>query len=167
MKNNIAILQVGDPVLREKAARVDIVDYALLDAMADAMFAAKGAGLAAPQVGVSQRVIVMRPDRGIEVLKMINPELSEFSDDKISMEEGCLSVLGPDGPVYAHLTRPESVRVKWTDENGILHDEIFDGFKARVIQHEFDHLEGVLFIDRVSSLKRAMIMSKVKKAAAS
>ncbi|MDR2685535.1 MAG: peptide deformylase [Rickettsiales bacterium] len=165
MKNDLEIFQVGNPVLRETALWVEFVDDELREILSDmerAMFANDGAGLAAPQVGLNKRMFVARI--GADVVKMINPELSDFSDEKITMEEGCLSVLGTKGPVFADVVRPESVRVKWTDENGHQHNEIFEGIPSRIIQHEYDHLDGVLFIDKISGLRRMMILSKVKKA---
>ncbi|MDR0319258.1 MAG: peptide deformylase [Rickettsiales bacterium] len=167
MKTDTGILQVGETLLREKSSAVEKVDSevrAILDAMVAAMSASEGAGLAAPQVGVLKRMFIFRPTKDSAVVKMINPRLCEFSKNSVSLEEGCLSVLGPKGPVYAHVSRPEKVRVEWTDETGAPRSETFDGIPSRIIQHEFDHLEGVLFIDYVSSLKRAMIMQKVKKA---
>ncbi|MDR0449254.1 MAG: peptide deformylase [Rickettsiales bacterium] len=167
MKNKTKVLQVGDPRLREKAIPVEIISHeirATLDEMVAAMFASEGAGLAAPQLGLGLRMFVVRIAAGGEVLKIINPKLTGFSDDEITMEEGCLSVLGPDGPVYANVVRPSTIRLNWQDEDGNERDAVFDGIAARIIQHEFDHLEGVLFIDHVSALRRTMIMSKVKKA---
>lgn len=167
MKIDCEILQVGDNVLRQIAEPVDKINAeirAQLDEMVQTLFDADGAGLAAPQVGISRRMFVMRMNKGERILKVINPVLYDFSADAVEMEEGCLSVLGRGGPVYADVSRPASVRMKWTDESGAAHDEFFDEMNARIVQHEFDHLDGILFIDRVSSLRRAMIMAKVKKA---
>ena len=165
-----------DPVLREVAVPVAVVDDALravLVEMVQLMDAQNGAGLAAPQVGISKRFIVMRDvcDQGkrdgpnrTPVLKMINPRIVARSAEMTTGEEGCLSVLGPDDlPVYADVTRPVEVTVEWTDENGVMRVREFTGIAARIVQHECDHLDGVLFIDRLPAVKREMVMNKVKK----
>ena len=165
-----------DPVLREVAAPVAAIDDAVLDAldqMTRMMDAQNGVGLAAPQVGISRRFCVIRDIKSIPkggtfedapILKMINPIITARSDDVVTKEEGCLSILGPDDlPVYADVVRPARVTVEWTDEKGNRNIREFSGFAARIAQHEIDHLDGVLFIDHISSLKREMIMRKVKK----
>lgn len=95
---------------------------------------------------------------------MINPKILTRSDALCTMEEGCLSVLGNDNlPVYANVTRPESVDVEWTDENGKILRAKMSGLPARIVQHETDHLDGVLFIDYLSPVHRQMLMRKVRK----
>jgi peptide deformylase len=167
-KNGNTMLEMklcGDPVLREVAAPVleinDKVRGALrqMGAMMDAQ---NGVGLAAPQVGILSRFLVMRKPGSL--ICMINPKIIEKSAELVVLEEGCLSILGPDSiPVFADVVRPESVTVDWTDENGRPHSQKFSGIVARVVQHEIDHLDGILFIDYLSSIKREMVMNKVKK----
>jgi peptide deformylase len=123
-----------------------------------------GVGLAAPQVGITQRFLVMMVPETNVVYRMINPQITARSDETCVMEEGCLSVLGSDGlPVYSNVRRPESVDVKWMDENGREMNAHMSGTAARIVQHETDHLDGVLFIDYLSGVKREMLMRKVKR----
>ncbi len=157
----------GDLVLREKCELVtditpDVLD--IMNEMVEMMHEQSGVGLAAPQVGVLKRFLVMmEPDSG-RVFKMINPKILTRSDATCVMEEGCLSVLGQDNlPVYANVTRPQSVEVEWTNENGDLLRAEMSGLPARIVQHETDHLDGVLFIDYLSPVKREMLMRKVRK----
>lgn len=157
----------GDLVLREKCELVteitpDVLD--IMDEMVGMMHEQNGVGLAAPQVGVLKRFLVMmEPDSG-KVFKMINPKILTRSSETCVLEEGCLSVLGHDNlPVYANVTRPESVEVEWTNENGDLMRAEMSGLPARIVQHETDHLDGVLFIDYLSPVKREMLMRKVRK----
>lgn len=168
--NNLNMLLLGNPLLREKSTPVDVIDDSvldILDEMARMMDDQNGVGLAAPQVGILKRMLVFREvkgrrDAGI-THKVINPKIISTSNESIVISEGCLSVLGIDGPVFADVARPESVVVEWTNENGKLVRKEFDGFPSRVIQHEIDHLDGVLFIDLLSSAKREMVVRKVKK----
>ena len=157
----------GDLVLREKCVSVASITPDLLntmDEMVKMMSAQNGVGLAAPQVGITQRFLVMMdPDTQI-VYKMINPTIVSRSDDTVVMEEGCLSVLGPDGlPVYSNVRRPASVDVEWTNEKGEKLSAKMSGVPARIVQHETDHLDGVLFIDYLSGVKREMLMRKVNR----
>ncbi len=157
----------GDLVLREKCAAVTEITpqiLSVLDEMVDMMAAQNGVGLAAPQVGILQRFLVMMdPDTEI-VYKMINPKILSRSEDVVTMEEGCLSVLGGDGlPVFANVSRPQSVTVEWTDENGVQQAAQMSGLPARIVQHETDHLDGKLFIDYLSPVRREMLMRKVRK----
>jgi len=145
----------------------------LVQDMADTMYDAPGVGLAAPQIGVSLRVAVtdttwrddeVRHKIGTENeerdLKVwINPEFLWKSDEAETWEEGCLSV--PE--TYADVTRPRGIRMRWFDLEGTQHEMDFDGFLAVALQHEFDHLDGKLFIDYLSPLKRNMISRKMKK----
>ena len=160
------ILVAPDPRLKIKARPVEKFDdelRTLLDDMVETMYAAKGIGLAAPQVGVPSRAIVMDLAREGEPpapRKFVNPEIVWASDEEVPCEEGCLSVPGQ----YADVTRPERVRVCYRDETGVRHEIDCDGLLAVCIQHEMDHLEGVLFVDHLSALKRNMMLRKVQKA---
>lgn len=157
----------GDLVLREKCEPIteitpDVLD--ILTEMVGMMRDQNGVGLAAPQVGQLKRFLVMMDPDTETVFKMINPKIITRSSDTCTMEEGCLSVLGPDNlPVYANVTRPASVDVEWTDENGRSLAAHMSGLPARIVQHETDHLDGVLFIDYLSPVRREMLMRKVRK----
>lgn len=157
----------GDLILREKCEPVvDITPeiQKTLDEMVTVMEQEHGVGLAAPQVGVTKRFLVMTNPDEKQIFKMINPRFISKSDKTCVMEEGCLSVLGNDNlPVYANVTRPEMVEVEWTDENGKPMRAQMSGYPARIVQHEMDHLDGVLFMDHLSPLRREMLMRKVKK----
>jgi peptide deformylase len=159
------IVVAPDPVLKAKALPVETVDAELrqlMDDMLETMYAAPGIGLAAPQVGVSKRVIVMdiaHEDEPKAPLFMANPELVWVSDEDSTYEEGCLSV--PEH--YADVVRPAEIRVTYLDRDGKKQELKADGLLATVIQHEMDHLEGILFIDHLSSLKRNMILRKLLK----
>ena len=157
----------GDLVLREKCAPVSDITPELLntmDEMVKMMESQNGVGLAAPQVGITQRFLVMMNPDTNETYRMINPKIVSKSDETCLMEEGCLSVLGADGlPVYAHVRRPKSVTVEWTNEHGDKQVSEMAGTIARIVQHETDHLDGVLFIDYLSGVKREMLMRKVNR----
>jgi peptide deformylase len=143
---------IGDPVLREHAHEVTEFDRSLrkfAKRMIRTMHDAPGVGLAAPQVGVLQRLLVYDVDDDPQVL--VNPVLDEFSDESEESDEGCLSVPGVTMPVE----RPVSVRVRGFDSSGEPVDFRAEGFEARVIQHENDHLDGVLIVDRTSRSARA------------
>ena len=157
----------GDLILREKCTPVADITPELLNTMNEMvkmMDAQNGVGLAAPQVGINKRFLVMMDPESKKIYRMINPEIVSRSVETCVMEEGCLSVLGPDGlPVYSNVRRPESVDVKWTDEHGKLQTAHMSGVPARIVQHETDHLDGVLFIDYLSGVKREMLMRKVNR----
>ena len=157
----------GDLVLREKCTPVADITPELLNTMnemVNMMQAQNGVGLAAPQVGITQRFLVMMDPDTSEIYRMINPTILSKSDETVVMEEGCLSVLGPDGlPVYSNVRRPSSVVVEWTNENGDKLSAQMSGVPARRVQHETDHLDGVLFIDYLSGVKREMLMRKVNR----
>ena len=165
------ILEAPDPRLRVISKPVETIDDELRVLIADmfeTMYAAPGIGLAAVQVGVPQRVLVIDlqepAEEGGEPVRrprvFINPELSEPASERLVYNEGCLSV--PEQ--YADVERPVAVDARWLDEHGVAHDERIEGFLATVIQHEMDHLEGVLFIDHLSRLKREMVLKKLEKA---
>jgi peptide deformylase len=138
-------------VLRQVAEPITAFDGALADtvkAMFERMRASKGVGLAAPQVGLKQRILVLNDTGEPESdLVLINPTIVERSGPKEDMEEGCLSFPG----IYAAVTRPTRCTVEYQDLDGRSHRQEFDGFVSRIIQHEYDHLEGVLLVDRMSS----------------
>lgn len=153
---------LGSPVLRQRAQPVapDAEIRQLVDDLFETMRAAKGVGLAANQVGVAQRVAVV--DIGEEFgppLVLINPRIVESGDETESAEEGCLSI--PD--VYAEVERPYSIVLEAMDRDGQPYRIPVAGFKARAVQHEIDHLDGILFLDRLSAVKRGLLMAKWKK----
>ena len=165
------IIEAPDPRLRVKSTPVEAVDddlRALIADMFETMYAAPGIGLAAVQIGVPKRVLVIdlqseedaegKPIRDPRVF--INPEFYDPSEDMSVYNEGCLSV--PDQ--YAEVERPAVVHARWLDETGAAHDERIEGILATCLQHEMDHLEGILFIDHLSRLKRDMVLKKLEKA---
>lgn len=162
----LPILIAPDPRLKEKSAPVKRVDGAirkLIDDMLETMYAAPGIGLAAPQVGQLKRLIVVdvaKDEAPKDPHALINPELVWVSDEDSTYEEGCLSV--PEH--YADVTRPARIRVRYLDREGEIRELEADGLLATVIQHEMDHLDGILFIDHLTSLKRNMILRKLLKA---
>ena len=157
----------GDLVLREKCDAVGEITPDILramDEMVQMMHEQNGVGLAAPQVNITKRFLVMMNPDTEEVFRMINPKIVRKSEKVVSMEEGCLSVLGPDNlPVFADVVRPETVDVEWTNEKGELLSAQMSGLPARIVQHETDHLDGILFIDYLTPVKREMVMRKVRK----
>ena len=162
----LPIIVAPDPRLKQIAAPVKKVDAKirqLMDDMLETMYVAPGIGLAAPQVGVRKRVIVLdiaREDEEPQPLRMANPELLWVSDEDAVYSEGCLSV--PDH--YADVARPAACRVKYLDANNEAREIAAEGLLATCIQHEMDHLEGILFIDHLTSLKRNIILRKLLKA---
>ncbi|MBP2300212.1 peptide deformylase [Azospirillum picis] len=161
----LPILVAPHPVLKRKAqpvAEVDACVAKLMDDMVETMYDAKGIGLAAPQVGVLDRVIVIdvhEKDEPANPIRMANPEIVWSSEEKAICEEGCLSI--PEQ--YAEVTRPKQVRVRYLDEKNQTQEMEADGLLATCIQHEIDHLNGVLFVDYLSMLKRNMLLKKVQK----
>ena len=166
----LRILETPDPVLRQISTAVETVDddlRALVADMFETMYDAPGIGLAAIQVGVPKRVLVMDlgepEEEGGEPVKeprvFINPQILTHSEEEVPYTEGCLSV--PDQ--YAEVLRPDRIRAKWLDETGTAHEEDLEGLLAVCLQHEMDHLEGVLFIDRLSRLKRDIVLKKLAK----
>ena len=160
------ILIHPDPRLKTVADPVSEVDSEvrkLADDMLETMYAAPGIGLAAPQVGVLKRLLVMDcvKEEGADPrpMALINPEITWTSDVTSSYEEGCLSI--PDQ--YAEVERPAEVEVSWLDLDGAAQSERFDGLWATCVQHEIDHLNGKLFIDYLKPLKRQMITRKMVK----
>ena len=168
----LPILEAPDPRLRVKSTPVQTVDddvRKLIEDMFDTMYDAPGIGLAAIQIGVPKRVLVIdlqdreSEDEAAEPVRnplvFINPEIYDPSEDQSVYNEGCLSV--PDQ--FAEVERPALIHARWLDEKGQKHEEQLDGLLATCLQHEMDHLEGILFIDHLSRLKREMILKKLKK----
>jgi peptide deformylase len=161
------ILTAPDPVLKQVSKPVEGgvtgAHRALMDDMLETMYAAPGIGLAAVQIGVPLRIIVMdlsRDDEPKAPRYFINPEILWSSEDQKPWEEGCLSV--PD--IYEEVERPARIKLRYLDYNGKLIEEDAEDLFAVCIQHEMDHLEGVLFIDHLSRLKRESALRKLKKA---
>jgi peptide deformylase len=161
------ILTVPDPRLKQKSTPVEAVDdalRALMDDMLETMYDAPGIGLAAIQVGVPQRVIVMdlaREDAPKAPRFLVNPEILWTSEETAPYEEGCLSV--PE--IFDEVERPARVRIRYLDYDGKAVEADAEGIFAVCVQHEMDHLDGVLFIDHLSRLKREQAVKKVKKQA--
>ncbi len=161
----LKIYEYPHPILKKKAENYSGVDDELrrfLDDMLETMYEANGCGLAAPQVGVSKRAVVIDIAREGEEpapMYLVNPEIIWKSDEKEICEEGCLSL--PE--LRAEVERPASVRVKYLDYDGKACDLLAEDFLAVAIQHELDHLDGILYIDHVSRLKRQMLVKKLEK----
>lgn len=151
----------GDEVLRERAIEVDKIDdkiLKLVEDMTDTVIEAQGVGLAAPQVGVPLRMFLARPTEE-ELLVIINPEFVYKSEEKVVVEEGCLSIPG----IYKKVERSKIVKLKYTNEKGEIVEREADGLLSRIFQHEYDHLDGVLFVDKVSPVSKRMIKKKLEK----
>lgn len=162
----LPIVEVPDPRLKQISTPVDQFDddlQRLIDDMFETMYDAPGIGLAAIQVGVPLRLLVidlMEEGEGIKNPRVfINPEFFEPSDETSVYAEGCLSI--PDQ--FADVERPATVRATWLDRDGKPHDERIDGMLATCLQHEVDHLNGVVFTDRLSRMKREMLLKKLDK----
>lgn len=161
------IVIVPDPVLKQKAHSVDQIDpqvRAQMDKMLRTMYAAQGIGLAANQVGQLNRIVVMdiaqREDGGNrQPIFMVNPDIVWTSEEPSVWEEGCLSIPGQ----YAEIERPREVKVRYFDYDGKEQEHSFSGLGSHCVQHEIDHLNGVLFYDYLSALKRDMMIRKVKR----
>ncbi len=167
----MTVLEVPDPRLRLVAEPVETVDDSIRTLVADmieTMYDSNGIGLAATQVGVQKRVLVidLQDEQGEDEKPIKNPkayinaEILSVSDEVSTYNEGCLSI--PDQ--YAEVARPARCRVKWLDQTGAAHEEDLDGLLSTCMQHEIDHLDGVLFIDHISRLKRDMVLKKLAKA---
>lgn len=159
------ILIAPDPRLKQKSKPVAVVDdeiRRLIDDMFETMYDAPGIGLAAPQIGALQRVVVVdcaREGDPKAPIALVNPEIVWVSDEDYAYDEGCLSV--PEH--YAEVIRPAAVRVRHLDRNGKVCEVEASGLLSVALQHEMDHLDGILFIDKLSSLKRNMILRKLQK----
>ncbi len=162
----LPIITAPDPRLKKVCKAVERVDddiRRLMDDMYETMKAAPGVGLAAPQVGVLQRVIVVdtaKSEDPPEPHFIANPELVWVSDHDAGYEEGCLSL--PE--MYSEVKRPAEIRLRYLDRENEIRELAADGLLATCIQHEMDHLEGILFVDHISALKRSMILRKLLKA---
>ena len=161
----LPILLVPDPVLKARARAVGAEDMErvrdLVPRMFATMYRAPGIGLAAPQVGVGLRfaIVDLMPDDRPAPIVLINPEVIARSEEQATREEGCLSLPGQ----YADVTRPARVAVRYTDEAGARRQMQADGLLAACVQHEIDHLDGILFVDHLSALKRNMILRRLAK----
>jgi peptide deformylase len=162
----LPILIAPDPRLKMKAKPVAAVDDQVRRLMADmleTMYAAPGIGLAAPQVGVAKRILVVdvaRDGEPRQPMKIANPEILWRSPELLTTNEGCLSL--PEH--YADVSRPAKIRLRYLDEQNEIREIEVEGLLATCIQHEMDHLEGVLFVDHISALKRGIILRKLAKA---
>ena len=159
----LPIIEVPNPVLKQKCAPVDAIDRRLtklMDDMLETMYKAPGIGLAAPQVGILERVVVIDVSENKDSpLRLVNPEIEWLSPDLIPHEEGCLSL----PKQFAEVKRPGQVRISYLDAAGKRIELEADGILSRCIQHELDHLDGILFTDHISALKRGMIMRRLNK----
>ncbi len=164
--SQLNIINVPDPLLKTVStpvAKVDADTRQLLDDMLETMYAAPGIGLAAIQVAIAKRVIVVDTSADEDEkspMFLVNPEVVWESSERSTYSEGCLSV--PEH--YADVERPASVRVKYLDYSNEMQETLMDGLTATCVQHEIDHLDGIVFIDYLSRLKRNMIVKKVQKA---
>jgi len=166
----LPIYLYGQPILRKVTKDIS-PDYPNLKTLVDNMFEtmqkADGVGLAAPQIGLEDRILVVdlssqsKDDPSLKDFKkvFINAYIIEKDGEESNVEEGCLSL--PN--IHEKVPRKSKIRIQYRDENFHLHDEVFEGFKARVLQHEFDHLEGKMFIDYVSGMRKQMIRSKLNR----
>jgi peptide deformylase len=161
----LPIILLPDPILREVASPLERVDddtRRLLNDMLETMYDAPGVGLAGPQVGIGRRILVMDPsprEEAPEPLALINPEILEFGEERQVGEEGCLSI--PE--IFAEVERPAWVHVRYIDRDGKLAERRFEGRPAVILQHEVDHLNGVLFIDHLSKLRRDLLIRRFRK----
>lgn len=154
------IKKYGETVLREIAQEVDKIDdeiLEILDNMVETMHSAKGVGLAAPQVGISKRIFVCDQGDGV-VRKVINPVITPLTEKLMDYEEGCLSVPG----IYKKVQRPEKIKIEYLNEKRESVTEEVEGFLAIIMQHEYDHLNAVLFVDKVSPMAKRMISKKLQ-----
>jgi peptide deformylase len=160
------IIEAPDPRLKavsEDVAKVDASIRTLVDDMVESMYAADGIGLAAVQIGVPKRVLVMdidQKDGKKNPQAFINPKILWASEELMTFEEGCLSV--PE--IWEDVARPAKIRAEYLDRDGVRQELESDGLFATCLQHEMDHLNGVLFIDHLSKLKRSMALKKLQKA---
>ena len=163
--SNLKIIIAPDPRLLEVSKPVKEVNNDiknLLEDMLQVMYTSNGIGLAAPQVGILKRLIVMDcsdKNKKKEPLKFVNPEILNLSSDKSEFEEGCLSL----PTQYAKVERPSNIEVEYKDENGNKYRKSFFGIEATCLQHEIDHLNGKLFVDHISKLKKNRIIKKLEK----
>jgi len=157
---NAVLRKLAEPIASDYPAFTDLITN-----MYQTMYKAEGVGLAAPQVGLPIRLFVIdlvpfieeNPELGLFKIVMINPTILEKSEEEVSNEEGCLSIPG----IHENVMRPERIKIQYFDTDFKEHIEEFDGYKARVIQHEYDHLEGNLFTDKVTPIRRQLLKSRL------
>ena len=160
----------GDPILRQQAAPIEEGAFDEAATIAEALFAslekAGGLGLAAPQIGISKRIFVIDTHALAEADKapliqcaFVNPKFLEKSADTAEYEEGCLSIPG----LHEAITRPASIQLRYQTPDQHMHQKRFDGWVARIIQHEYDHIEGILFLDHLSQLKKQLLKKKLQR----
>jgi peptide deformylase len=166
----LPIYTYGQPVLRKETQNIS-ADYPnlgkLIDNMFETMYNADGVGLAAPQIGLEDRILVIDlsplsdSDPSFQDFKkvFINAHIVERDGEEESVEEGCLSI--PN--IHEKVSRKNRIRIQYLDENLKPQDEVYEGYRARVIQHEYDHLDGILFVDHISGIRKQMIRSKLNK----
>ncbi|MDR2844280.1 MAG: peptide deformylase [Candidatus Symbiothrix sp.] len=166
----LPIYLYGQSILRKITKDIPL-DYPnlnnLLDTMFETMYNAEGVGLAAPQIGLEDRILVidLAPCAEIDPAcadfkkVFINAHIVERDGEEVLMEEGCLSI--PN--IHEKVLRPGRIRIQYLDENLQAHDEVFEGYPARVIQHEYDHLDGIMFVDRIAGIRKQLIRSKLNK----
>ncbi|GIV41321.1 MAG: peptide deformylase [Vicingaceae bacterium] len=166
------IVAYGDPVLRKKAKEIDLSSVnveeltKLIDDMFETMYKASGVGLAAPQIGKSIRLFIVDAspfaddDPQLQNFKkvFINPEITEKYGGEWKFNEGCLSIPG----IREDVNRPTHIKIRYFDESLNQKEEVFDGLASRIIQHEYDHIEGILFIDHLNPLRKKLLQSKLK-----
>ncbi len=155
------IKYIGDPILRKKTADVEAFDKkfgVFLEEMTEIMYREDGIGLAAPQIGISKSVVIIdvaELEEHESLRIFVNPKILSASGSSV-VEEGCLSIPG----VREEVTRPDVIELSFQDENGASFTHEFDGWVARVLQHEIDHLNGILFVDHISPIKRQLLINK-------
>lgn len=164
----LPIYLYGHPVLRKVSDDIN-ADYEglseLLSNMYETMYASEGVGLAAPQIGRNDRIIVIDaspladafPELDGLKMTLINPHIEVLDGEEVTRAEGCLSLPG----LSENVKRVENIRMRWLDENFVEHEQEFSGFLARIIQHEYDHLEGKVYIDHISPIRKQLIRSKL------
>ena len=158
---NSVLRKVAEPITKEYPKLKELIDN-----MFETMHNADGVGLAAPQVGLPIRLFVIdleafredKPELADFKVAMINPEMLEMSEEGVQAEEGCLSIPG----IHESVERSKVIKIKYQDIDFVEHIEVFQDFKARVIQHEYDHIEGILFTDKISMLKKTLIKKKLQ-----
>ena len=163
---NSKVRRFGDPILRKKTEAVTVFDSELkgfVDHMIDTLYEENGLGLAAPQVGDLRKIVIIDLSFGEEVentLALVNPEILSKEGECI-MEEGCLSIPG----IFENVMRPEKIRIQYRDLDGVVREIDAEGLLARIIQHEVDHLEGILFVDRISTVKKMLLAKALREIA--
>jgi peptide deformylase len=161
------IIKYGSPILRKKSSDIDKGDdfKEISQNMLMTLKHAGGIGLACPQVGIVKNLFIIdttpMKNNGVQILEksIINPEILRYGDEEVFYNEGCLSFPG----INEDLSRPEKVEVRYRDENFSWHEEVLEGVIARIFQHEYDHLQGILFIDKLSAIRKKLIKSKLRK----